>query len=202
MIKRGVFIRKKAEKLISKNLNKFRSTQAENDIYFFRIPLSMLNVSELSQNEKQAVENLRIAILKKGYTSDTETLSLFALSKKEDAARCIRKYISYCTTYANLATAEGIRNYILCGHFLGVSIQPNGVIVLEFHSQALNMNSTCVYSMVHVVLTNIFFHITYKSLRKGIAIVLNDHGFRMRLWKDRIFFSLLEQYTVFFRPNI
>ena len=149
-------------------------------------------ITKLELAKFRMVQLLCKKLYKKGYQTDLQTLSLFVISKKKHAYSCIKRFISYCEDVQNKASNDGILDYISSGHFVGIGKQADGMIVLELCSKQVNMHKCCVYSLINVLLTNIFHHLTYEATKKGLIIVIDNLGYNLRLWHDRKFFYIFK----------
>lgn len=90
----------------------------------------------------------------------------------------------------NKASKDGIIDYILSGHFLGIGKQADGMLVVELFSKQINMHKCCVYSFINVLITNIFRHLTYEATKKGLIVVIDNLGYNLRLWHDsKLFYA-------------
>lgn len=163
------------------------------------VRLPKLDVKKLDQKELRMAKILSEKLYKYGYYSDLETLALFVLGKDERAFTSIKKFISFCKNTYNNVSHKRIRDYIASRHFLGVGKQSDGSIVLELFSKRNNMSSCCVYSLINVILTNIFQHVTYSATKKGLTIIMDNAGYNVRLWQDRKLFCLFKLLKCTFR---
>ena len=76
--------------------------------------------------------------------------------------------------------------HVISSKFLhGFGQQTDGTLTVEIIEKRLNMTTACVSSLIYVVLLKICHHITYDSLKKGILMVRDLYGYRMRFWNDR-----------------
>ena len=47
-----------------------------------------------------------------------------------------------------------------------------------------------MYSLINVVITNIFRHLTYEATKKGLILVIDNLGYNLRLWHDsKLFYA-------------
>ena len=186
---------KKGNKKLLKKIAIFpllKTCTINNHLTHISVCLPKFDIKKLEPQEFKKAQLLCKKLYKQGYQTDLQTLSLFALLKKKSAYPCIKRFISYCENMQNRASNHGILDYISSGHFVGIGKQLDGMMVLELFSKQLDMQKCCVYSLINVLLTNIFQHLTYEATKKGLIVVIDNLGFNLRLWHDRKFFYVFK----------
>ena len=162
------------------------------DLTYIISCLPKFDIEKFEPKESRRAHLIYKKLYKHGYQVDLQALSLFALSKKKRANKCIKRFISYCENTQNKTSSDGIHDYQSSGHLVGIGKQADGMMVLELFSKKINMHSSCVYSLINVVMTNIFQHLTYEAVKKGLVVVMDNLGYNIRLWQDRKLFYLFK----------
>lgn len=170
----------------------FKKCTTHKHFSHIRVCLPKFAIKKLEPGEYRLAKLLCKKLHKQGYQTDLQTLAFFAVSKKQHAYKCIKKFISYCESEQNKASRDGILDYVSSGHFVGIGEQADGMMVLELFAKQVNMHKCCVHSLINVIITNIFQHLTYEATKKGLIIVIDNLGYNLRLWHDRKFFYIFK----------
>jgi len=179
---------KRSDGYFSHKLREFlpvKKLQKREKVMSFKVLLPNLDFSKLDQNELLMVEELRSCVLRYGYQVDEVTLAFFVVGKGRDAYKCLKRFISYCADSNNKYDERGICNYIASGTLHAIGTQCDDMMLIEIIMKNFNINTQCLHSVIHVILTNVFHHVTYETLKAGFAVVKDFCGWNVRFWQNR-----------------
>ena len=169
--------------LFSKNLKKLKKPTI-----FMQLRLPNFNVTKLDLIEKRNVLIIHRKLCYHGYILNKKTISMFVVGKKVQAYSSIRTFIKYYKNKNTTLSEESIAKVIASQIIYGIGRQRNCSLTIEVIERHLDMTALSVYAIIHVMLVNISYHISYHALKKGISFVRDLSGYRIRFWNDRKLF--------------